>query len=163
LAFYQKRLRAFLANVQDYQCYDIYSADSIRDLIKQRQYYFYSYSGLELIDLEDQMIIELLQNLITFLRTYHNYNIAFITQNAAGGNTFNRDYSCLVKERQAVFLEVFKPSEVKPEVRLSITEPMLVKAFEEYFREIWEGIAPVNKNKQEVIKWLQSQIDLLKK
>lgn len=124
LAFYQKRSSAFLSNIQVYQYYDIYSADSIKDLIKHRQYYFYSHSGLVLIDLEVQDVIELLQNVITLLKTYNNYNIAFITPNETTKRTVHSDYYCVVKERQAVFLEVFGLSEVKPEVRLSITEPM---------------------------------------
>lgn len=163
LAFFQKRLDAFLSNVQNYQYYDIYWADSIKDLIRHRQYYFYSYSGIERVDLEVHDVIELLQNVITLLKTYHNYNIAFVTPNVDTESPVNNDYYyCAVKERQAVLLEIFEPLKVKPEVRLSITEPMLVKAFHEYFKEIWEQIAPVNKNKQEVIEWLQNQINLLK-
>lgn len=158
MAFHRNRLSAFFANVQDYQYYDIYSADSIKDLMKHRQYYLYSPAGIELIDLEVQDIIELLQNVISLLKTYHNYNIAFITRNGDIEHSVHSAYYCVVKERQAVFLEVFELSGVKPEVRLSITEPMLVKAFDAYFKEIWEQIAPVNKNKQEVIDWLQSQI-----
>ncbi len=162
MTFYQRRLRAFLSSIQDYHYYDIYSADSIKDRIKNRQYYVYSHSGIALIDLEVQDVIALLQNLILLLKTYHNYNIAFITQNMDIENAINSGYYCVVKEKQAVFLEIFDLSEAKPAIRSSITEPMLVKTFDEYFKEIWEQLAPVNKNKQEVIRWLQSQVDLLK-
>ncbi|WP_052298649.1 hypothetical protein [Syntrophobotulus glycolicus] len=163
LTFYRKRLSAFLSNIQVYQYYDICSADSIKDLIKHRWYYLYRYSGLERIDLETQDVIELLQNIIILLETYNNYNIAFVTRNEEIEGKINCAYYCVVKERQAALLEIAELSEAKPGVRLSVTEPMLVKAFHEYFKEIWEQIAPVNKNKQELIQWLQSQINLLKK
>lgn len=163
LDFYRKRLDSFLANIQNYQYYDIYSADSIKDLIKNRQLHIYSSSGIELSDLEVQDVLALLRNVITLLKTYHNYHIAFITRNIDTESTVDSGYYCVVKERQAVFVEIPKLSNVKPAVRLSIVEPMLVKTFGEYFKEIWEQIAPVNKNKQEIIEWLQSQINLLEK
>lgn len=67
----------------------------------------------------------------------------------------------MVKERQTVFLETFDPLKPIPLVQLSIEEPMMIKAFEEYFNEKWEQIAPINKDKNEVISWIQGQIDLL--
>ncbi len=164
LLFYNKRLNAFLSNIQNYEYRDIYLADSINDLIKKRQYYIYSYSGIELIDLEIPDIIEHLQNVISLLQTYDNYNIAFLSQNTSSKkNTLNSNhFYCLIKERQAVLLEMFEPSQMKTEARLSIKEPMLVKAFDDYFKEIWDEIAPVNKDKDEVISWILSQINVLK-
>ena len=67
----------------------------------------------------------------------------------------------MVKERQAVLIEAYDSSKGIPTVRLSIEEPMAVKAFEEYLIEKWEHIAPINKDKNEVISWLQGQIKLL--
>ncbi|MDD2496170.1 MAG: XRE family transcriptional regulator, partial [Tissierellia bacterium] len=161
LAFYKKRLSAFLTNIQNYEYNDIYLADSIKDLIKHRRYYFYSYAGIEMISLETQDIINFLLNIINLLETYANYNIAFIPSTVSTTNSEN--YYCMVKERHAVFLEIFESSKTIPKMRLSIKEPMLIKAFQEYFKEIWEQIAPVNKDKQEIISWIQSQINLLQK
>lgn len=160
LNFYTKRLSAFLSNLQYFEYKDIYMLDSIHNLVKYKQLYFYSYTGMDRMALEDQDIIEHLQNMIALLERYDNYHIAFTHPSEDIGNHTNFYY--VVKERQAVMLEAFKPLNDLPEVRLSIEEPMLVKAFEEYFQEIWEQIAPVNKEKKEVIQWLQNHIDTLK-
>lgn len=151
-----------MSNVGEYRCYDIYSADSIRDLIKYRKYCLCDPAGLEPIDLEVQEVIELLENIVRLLLRYDNYQMAFLREREERESMGRSSYYCLVKERQGVFLKVFDVCEGKAGVRLSITEPMVVKAFEEYFKDIWERIAPVNKNKGEIIHWLQSQINLLK-
>lgn len=151
-----------MSNVGEYRCYDIYSADSIRDLIKYRKYCLCDLAGLEPIDLEVQEVIELLENIVRLLLRYDNYQMAFLREREERESMGQSSYYCLVKERQGVFLRVFDFSEGKAGVCLSITEPMVVKAFEEYFKDIWERIAPVNKNKGEIIHWLQSQINLLK-
>jgi hypothetical protein len=159
---YKRRLKAFLSNVQNYEYNDIYSSDSIMNLIKHRQIYFYSYSGIEKMNLEIQDVVEYLQNIINLLQTYENYNIAFISNNKdeyiEGDN-----FCCVIKDRQSVLLEVFEPSENNTKVRLCIDEPMLVNAFNEYFKERWEYIAPINKDKKEIIAWLQGQLNLLKR
>lgn len=154
---YKRRLKAFHSNIHNYEYKDIYLADSIKDLIKHNQYYFYNSTGVELIHLETEDIIQYLQNIINLLKTYDNYSIAFIPQNTDG--TVRSDtFYCVVKERQAVLLETVKNV---PEIRLSIEEPMLIKAFNDKFKEMWEHIAPVNKDKKEVIAWLQSEINIL--
>lgn len=162
LDFYTRRLNAFITNVKNYEYNDIYLADSINDLIKHRQFYLYDYTGIELIDLEVQDIIELFHNIINLLEAYDNYNIAIMS-----GDTDrmikSSDFYCMVKERQAVLLEMSQPSEIAKKIRISIKEPMMIKSFEEYLREIWDRIAPVNKDKKEVITWIQRQIYLLEK
>ncbi len=40
---------------------------------------------------------------------------------------------------------------------------MTVKAFTEYFNKIWDKISPVNKDKDEIVTWLQSYITILDK
>jgi hypothetical protein len=69
----------------------------------------------------------------------------------------------MVKERKAVLFECYEPSRSMAKVQLSIEEPTMVKAFYGCFEEICKQIAPVNYDKDEVIKWLQSQIKVLKK
>lgn len=162
LEVYKRRMNAFLSNIHHCEYKDICSIDSIKNLVKHKQLCLYCHTGFEIMDLEVQDVIDHLKNIINLLETYDNYNIAFMLQNH--DNTIRYfNYYCIVKERQAVMLESHEPSKIIPQVRLSIREPMLVKAFEEYFNEMWEHIAPVNKDKKEVINWIQSQIDLLKK
>lgn len=160
LNFYKRRLNAFLLNIQNCEYRDIYYSDSILSLVERRQYCYYSDGGMETMDLEVRDIIEYLQNIIRLLETYDNYSIAFIPRNSDSTVKIG-NYYFLVKERQTVLLRICEPSKSTPEVRLFIDEPMLVQAFNEYFKGIWEHIAPIYKDKKENITWLQRQIDLL--
>jgi len=158
--YYEKRLKAFLVNVENYEYKDIYCYESVIQFIKHRKFFFYFPKGVKPVDLEVKDIIEILRNIISLLKRYKNYNIAFnheCTDCASG----NGEFYCMVKERQAVLIEAYDSSKGIPTVRLSIEEPMAVKAFEEYLIEKWEHIAPINKDKNEVISWLQGQIKLL--
>lgn len=161
MQYYKKHLNSIITNIHKYEYKDIYFADSIKILIKHRQFNLYTYSGIEIIELEVQDIIELLHNIINLLKTYDNYNIAFLSRNADSPIKTDDCYF-MVKERHSVFFEVLKPSENTPKVRLTIEEPMIVNAYNNYFNEIWEQIAPVNKDKGEVIEWIQSQINSFK-
>lgn len=163
LELYKKRLDAFLLNIHQNEYFDICLTDSINNLVKHKQFYFYCHTGFEKMDLEIQDIIEHLQNIINLLETYDNYHIAFMSQNHNNAASYINFLCCVVKERQAVMIAALKPAKYLPEVRLTIEEPMLVRAFEVYYKEIWEHIAPVNKDKKEVINWLQSQINFLKR
>lgn len=163
LKSYNKRLKSFQANIKNYIYYDIYQASSIDFLIKNKQYHLYSHTGTGLIDLDDQDIIEHLQNIINLLETYKNFNIAFMPNNINLDYILKKDiFFYLVKENQSVLLEVSEPSKSISKVRLSIKEPTMVKAFVEYSKEIWRQVAPVNKNKKEVISWLKKHINILK-
>lgn len=162
LLFYKKRLDAFLSNLKHYEHKDIYWADSIKKLITHKQLCLYCHTEFEIIDMEAQDIIELLQNIIHLLETYDNYNIAFL-QNSHDYTTRFENSHCIFKERQAVMLESYEPVKITPVVRLSIEEPMMLNAFEEYFKDMWEHIPPLNKDKKEVISWIQRQIDFFSK
>lgn len=162
LEFYKVRLNFFLSNLRHYEYKDIYLTDCIKNLVIHKQLYLYCPGGFQMIDLEVQDIIELLQNIIRLLETYANYNIAFMPLRHNYMSQFVTSY-CIVKNRQSVVLEAHKPSNPMTKVRISIEEPMIVKAVEEHFKDMWEQIAPVNKEKKEIISWIQGQIDLLKK
>jgi hypothetical protein len=162
LEFYRKRLKSFHSNLQKYEYKDIYMIDSIKDLIKQRKFYFYSYKGVELMELEVWDVIEHMQNIIKLLKAYENYSIAFIPRDT-DSTLNNYNCYCLVKERQAVLFEIFESSKHMPKMQMSIEEPIVVNAIYEYYRETWENIAPVNNEKAKVVAWLQDQINLLKK
>lgn len=152
LELYKRRLNAFLSNIQNYEYKDIYLADSIKELVINRQFYLYNYTEIEPMKLELQDIVELLQNVISLLKTYSKYNMAFISSKST-------DFYCVIKERQAVLLETYASEKCTPQMQLSMEEPMVVNAFDEYFKRIWEQIAPINREKNSVIAWLQSQID----
>jgi hypothetical protein len=161
LIFHKKRLEAFLSNIYSYKYTDIYHIDCMNTLIRDRKFFLYLYDKIEEINLEVEDVISLLNNIITLLDKHDNYNIAFISSDF--NNTIEDSiFYCAIKERVSVMLETYKNSRNTPEVRLSIEEPTLVKAFEVYFEEILDQIAPINKDKYEIKNWIENQINLLK-
>ncbi|PHV69748.1 hypothetical protein CS063_14230 [Sporanaerobium hydrogeniformans] len=161
LSFYHQRLDIFKANVTIYEYNDIYLVPSIHDLIRHQEFYLYDYMGLEKIHLEVQELIDFLENIIYLLRTFKNFNIAFIPPDAEN-LIKNHDLFCLVKEGHSVLIETFEFSKIIPRMRLRIEEPTVVRAFEEYLKDIWDKIPPITKDKKQVISWLLRQIDSLK-
>ncbi len=160
LKYRKRHVNAIISNIKSYEHKDIYLVDSIKKLISRRQLYIFTYSGVEIVELKVKDVIEILKNMITILQKYSNYNMAFLSPDSDSTLIIN-DLYCTVKERHSVHFEAFKPSGDKPQVRLTIEEPMLVRAFEEYFCDLWDHIAPVNKDKSDVIAWLQNQVHLL--
>ncbi|WP_027630157.1 helix-turn-helix domain-containing protein [Ruminiclostridium cellobioparum] len=157
---HKRQINTIISNIQNYWHKDIFPVDTIKKLICHRQLYLYTYSGVEVLELKVRDIIEILQNIINILQKFSNYNIAFLSPDGDSTLIIN-DLYCTVKERHSVQFEAFKPASGKPQVRLSIEEPMLVRAFEEYFCDLWDHIAPLNKDKSDVIAWLQNQLDML--
>ena len=162
IELYKKRYNAFLRNIKHYQYWDIYVVTSIRDLIRDHQVYFYSYTGVTLMKIDVCDIIEHLKHIIHLLKSYDNYYIAFQKEDL-DNNIDSKNIYCLVKERQTAFLEIINPQNDIPDIRIASEEPMLIHGFYEYSKDLWEHIAPVNKNKKEIIHWLNSEIKILGK
>jgi len=159
--YFKKQESAFKKNIQYYNYKEIYPADVINNLISTHQFHLYYYSGVKLIKLEIGDIIELLKNIIDIIKTYANYSIAFIHKKF--DKSKENDFCCTIKERKAIFFEEYNLLDNVLEVRLSIEEPIFVKAAEEYFKNTWDHIVPGYKEKAEIIQLLQRHIDVLKK
>ena len=161
LESYKRRSKAFLSNIYRYKYTDIYHIDCINNLIRDRKLFLYMYDKIEEINLEIEDVVKLLKNIITLLNKYGNYNIAFTSQDS---NNIIGDYIlyCVIKERSAVMVETYKHPKNTPKVRLSIDEPILVKAVEVYLEELIDQIAPINKDRYEIKNWIENQINLLK-
>lgn len=160
--FYIKRLKSFQKNIQTFEYKDIYSIESIDMLLNKQQMIFYTSMGIELVSLEITDIIELLKNLIAMLKKYDHYHIAFMHPKKDESD-LKSDFCYYIKERQGVLFETFDDTQVKRELVLSIDEPLANTAFVAYFKEVWDHIAPTNKEKPEIINWLQSHINMLEK
>jgi len=162
LNIHKRRFNAFLSNIQYYKYTDIYLSNSIKYLIIDKKFHFDYSTGTEIINLEIQDIIEILQNIIYLLETYDNFNIAFMPQNTVTLLKNINSY-CTVKDRQYILFKTFSSPESISEIQLSMEEHMIIKSFGEYFKQTLKQIAPVNKEKNEIIKMLQYHIDILNK
>lgn len=162
LEIYERRLSAFLRNLRNYTYKDIYILESVKQLIGSRRFNFYFHMGAQLMELQLEDVIEILQNIVFLLNKYDNYSVAF-RSNQTSKMTMDDEFFCVVKERQAVLLEAYEPSGDMPVTRLSVEEPTVVQAFVEYLDETLSHIAPVNKDKQQVVDWLEGQIRILRR
>ncbi len=161
VTFYRKRLNAFLTNIQNYEYRDVYMAASIKDLMKTHQFQLYSYAGIVSMHMDTLDIIEYLENIIFLLQRYKNYKIAFLPEDY--NNTENMEhFCCVVKDRITVLFESNNEAPNTQEIHIAITEPTFVKSINDHFIDLWEHIAPVYKEKSEVISWLKYQISILK-
>jgi len=161
LIAYKKRIEAFQHNICTYEHIDLYQVNFINHLIKTQQIYLYDHTGINPVQLEVEEIIQLLDNIIFLLKEYPNYHIAFLN----GKTVFSSDntvFYCMVKEKTGIFLIAFNPEQNSHILRMSIDAPMVVFAFELYFKHLWEQTAPVLKNKNAIIEWLQREIALLR-
>lgn len=158
---FKKQCNSFRKNVRYYECKEIYLMDSICNLIKNKEFYLYYYTGIKKIKLEVRDIIELLENIIHNLKTYANYNISFINKKSeylVGLNNF----SFVIKERKALFYENLDLEDNYPSARISIDEPFFLNAYNEFFRKNWDRIASLHKEKVEIVKFLKRHINVLK-
>ncbi len=161
LEYYERRFAAFQENITYYKYYDIYHIDCINRIIKYKKLYLYLYNRIIEISLTDDEAVQILENIISLLILYPNFHVAFLNENSA--LTFLAStFSCVVKEKKVVMIETFKDKMNGPEVRYSIDEPILVNAMDTYFTSLMDQIAPMNKDRNEIIDWLLQGINALK-
>lgn len=160
LEYYSRQSHAIKANLQNYKIKNIYFAETMENLVCHRTIYLNTYSGIEMIKMEIQDIIDYINNIIHFIHTYDNYEIAVIFQNSEKSKK-HLVYQYVIKERHAVFFQTFEEKRSAPIVQLSMEEPTMIKACVESFEELWSCIAPVNKDKGEIITWLQGFVSML--
>ncbi len=161
LQYYKKQWSGIVANLENHQYNSIYFSETLELLMNSQILCLSTYSGFEKVKLGVQDMIDYLKHVIHFIMTYDNFQVAVIFQDT--NLVKNNGYSYIIKERRAVYFNSFGSFESTAEVRLSIEEPMTVKAFSEYFNMVWEKISPINKDKDEIVTWLQSYITMLDK
>lgn len=102
----------------------------------------------------------ILRSVVDLLRTHPNYELGLLddtlAQEAAetyweikgidGDAVLLLDTWCLTGKGPA-------------EINLEIGEPAIVEAFRTYFLSLWEGLPPQYRHKDQVIAWLEGQID----
>lgn len=161
LQYYKKQWSDIVANLENHKYNYIYFSETLELLMNNQILCLCTYSGVEKVKLGVQDMIEYLKHVIHFIMRYDNFHIAVIFRDT--DLVKNDGYSYIIKERRAVCFNSFSPFDNAEEVRLSIEEPMTVKSFTEYFNLVWEKISPINKDKDEIVTWLQSYITILDK
>lgn len=159
LGCYKKRMEAFSRNVVQYKYKDIYVKESIERLLNKGQYYFDSCDGRVSFPVSSQDIIKHLSHIVHLLKKFNNYEIALVNEKCTGIQT---KLYWMIKEKHSVKLEVRDNECGIPGQNLSLEEPTFVRAFEEYFIELWENIAPINRDRKEIIQWFEEKIRMLK-
>lgn len=100
-------------------------------------------------------ILEHLNNILNLLKTYNNFEIAFIGENQLGSFP---DSILEVKSRSSVVISTKNPEDSHKNVCFAITEETIAEAFHDYFLGLWERIVPVNRDKECIIRRIQEYI-----
>ncbi|GAA0727652.1 hypothetical protein GCM10008905_25490 [Clostridium malenominatum] len=167
LSLHRRRLNAFHSQIKYYNFKEIWVKESIEKLVSEHKYSFsqWDFLGDNIMDIND--IIYHLETVIDMLKKYENYQIAIISKS----HYENISKICwMVKENSNVFIERLNCNIENPnafydfnlETTLLVSEKEVVTTFQNYFLLIWNNINYINKDKAEIIKWLQNQIALLK-
>jgi transcriptional regulator with XRE-family HTH domain len=158
LYYYKKQFNGFFKNLHNHKFMDIYFISLLDKLCEDKILYLYTYSGIKIISMETQDIIDYLGHVKDIINTYSNYHIAIVYNDI---DDFVKNITLFIKERQMVFLDVFD-NKRESIVRLSINDPVIVNAFVTYYNSLWERISPLNKDNQEIILLIEDYIKVLK-
>lgn len=149
---YKRIKKAFDMQIKNYKFIDIYSKNFIENLIR------ISKSPLTLLEPSD--ILKLCENIVYMLKEYKNYSIGLL--NNINSEPLN-NFSWMVKDSN-VLLTNYANRAKKDCIKscISISEPNIVNTFKKHFDELWSEIAQVNKEKDSVIAWFETQMKGLK-
>lgn len=103
--------------------------------------------------------VEHLNNLISLLRTYDNFELALADE--AEERFVDFQFFEEIKGDFGVLMELF-PVEHRHEHRIGafINEPSIVAAMQRDFHNTWQRLSAISRNKEYVILWLERQRDL---
>jgi hypothetical protein len=163
---HKRRIDAFEMQARHFQFKDICFIESLFGLIEEKKYSSDENYMLKnnIPDYKD--IICHLENLIDLLKTYNNYNIAFVSQAHFAHMT---NINWMVKGKHSVLIEAEKndlPDDkdcFQSEMNFVITEKDVVNAFHDHFLILWDSIPDESKNKKNSISWLRSLIKKCKR
>lgn len=150
-------VHAFWTNLPHFEHREIYTLEAIEELMHGRKYAFWSEWGMQHVHVETADLIQHLHHIIYLLTAHDHFHIALEHRL---GSASDPHYYFMMKEHQAIVLGS-RQEQQAPEIRGIIREPMLIVAFEQYFADQWESIAPVNKDKESVLHYLQSKLRVL--
>jgi len=168
LDYHRRRLTAFETQIRCFRYKDIVLKEAVEMLVREKKYLYSKNYILENCIPNDEDIACHLENMVNMLKTYENYEIALVSRNdfkSACGILW------MVKENCSAF---FKAADINTQKNINcdsgksvinalVTEKDVISAVQEYFNNIWNEIELYKKQKERTIKWLNNQIDLIKK
>lgn len=155
---FEAQLNEFKKDMYYCKYYDVCSVKTITYLINHRKFPILLNGAIEIVSLSKDEVLEIMNNIIDMIKSFKNYKLSLVN-----------NIDCLVQdncyifinERSALHCEIYFDPDTAYKTKLSINEPMFVSAAEKYFMEKYEQIAPINKDKREIIKFLKEQMKLL--
>lgn len=145
---YKRIKKAFHKQIKNYKFFDIYSKSFIENLVK--------ISKSPLTQIEPSDILKLFENIVYMLKKYDNYNIGLLNNSSLGALS---DFSWMVKGSNIILTNYAdRNKKTVSKSCISISEPNIVNTFKNHFEDLWHQIPPINKEKESVISWFESQM-----
>lgn len=158
--YYEKQFRGFLKNLVHHICTDIYFTSAFEKLCEDKIIFLYTYTGIKIVPASTQDVVDYLEYAISIIKQYENYQIAVIYQDMDG---LEKNIALSIKERKEIFLYVYGKNRTVLDTFLSLDDPVIVKAFVEYYKYLWQKISPLNKDKEDIVLLIESYVRMLNK
>ncbi len=165
LIFHRQRIKTFEFQAKHYKFRDIISDTCIDSLIKKKRYsYLDKNYACNNIVLTNDDIIKHLANIIKLLENYENYEIGLLNKRLLRSLPIT---NWMVKENSSVGLISYDSENLDFSINepisqtqrgFKVSQPNIIKAFENYFDNLWNQIQP---NKKDIISQFKSYISLL--
>jgi len=159
LSGHEKKLKMFEYQIKYYNYKDIYIKEDVEKFLMDMAFQDKPFFKNSTLKPNKNYIVEYLNNTIFNLKNYDNYKIGLIDDKPEENY---QDYKFLIKGRNFLMIDTNNryddfSSELASD--FLIDEPMIVQAHKDYFNNLWDKLPSNNKNKKNVIEWIQSQID----
>ena len=155
---FEIRLNEFKKGMCYCEYYDVCSVKTITDLIRYRKFPALINGIIEIVSLSKDEVLEIMENIIDIINSFKNYKLSLVRN-----IDFLMQDNCyiFINEKCALHCEMYFISDTAHKTKMFINEPIFVSAAEKYFMEKYEQIAPINKDRHEIIKFMKKQMKLL--
>ncbi len=157
----KRQIAAFEAHVAHHVYRDICPMRAVTQLVQKGHYLQGSDIDSYVQPIADR--IAHLEHVIVLLRTHDHYELALVDEGQEEHIPIltNRYWEVIGGMRVFTSMHVRGSEGRILHTGLLIAEPTLVSAFQDYFNDLWERIAPRDKDKGFVIWWLERQLESL--
>lgn len=159
VAVRKRRLETFRRNVRLFPYRDICPVSAIREMVDQGGYSRddarggYEAAGMD-------VRAEHLRSAIDVLETCEKYSLALVDDHEAARFGIRPDTWWAVVGATRAMLNVRTPDGHGgfTDADLDVTQPTIAAGFARHFDAVWEGIAPLHRDKAYIIGWLRQQL-----